>query len=133
MDPDVELHVEPGSERFDASDDRWLDQVGAFRSELARDVGGVRLAQTPVEGTKGLVDSILLSVGSAGGLTVAVEFFKAWLQRDDTRSLTVSWHESGTVHRIELTGRAVDDSVLQRLVGGVGARVTPPPTGEAGP
>lgn len=129
MDPEVVLHVEPGSRRFDASDDRWLDQIARFQTELDRDVGGVTRQQTPVEGAKGLIDSILLSVGSAGGLTVAVEFFKAWLQRDDTRSLTVSWHQSGTVHRIELSGRAADDAVLQRLLRDVSTGLPPPSTG----
>ena len=115
----VELRLEPVSERFDASDDRWLDQVAGFVTELQDGVGGVTRQREPVEGTKGALDSILLSLTSAGALTAAVELLKAWLSRDRSRSVKVSWTADGSVQQLELAGSQVDSAAFDQVVSAV--------------
>ena len=110
----VELRLQPCSERFDALDDRWLDQVGAFGVELDREVGGVRRDRQPAAGEKGALDSILLSVGSAGVLTATVEFVRAWLSRDAGRSVKVSFSDAGNLQQVELTGEQLDPPRCRR-------------------
>jgi hypothetical protein len=112
----VELRLEPVSERFDSSDDRWLDQVAGFVTELQDGVGGVTRQREPVEGTKGALDSILLSLTSAGALTAAVELLKAWLSRDRSRSVKVSWTADGSVQQLELAGSQVDSAAFDQIV-----------------
>jgi hypothetical protein len=115
----VELRLEPVSDRFDASDDRWLDQVAGFVTELQDGVGGVERQREPVEGTKGALDSILLSLTSAGALTAAVELLKAWLSRDRSRSVKVSWAADGSVQQLELAGSQVDSAAFDQIVSAV--------------
>ena len=115
----VELRLEPVSERFDSSDDRWLDQVAGFVTELQDGVGGVTRQREPVEGTKGALDSILLSLTSAGALTAAVELLKAWLSRDRSRSVKVSWTADGSVQQLELAGNQVDSAAFDQVVSAV--------------
>ena len=55
---------------------------------------------------------IILALGSAGAITAAVEAFKAWLNRDRSRHVVLSWADGDDEHRIELVGdRLSEDSV----------------------
>ena len=119
----VELRLQPESARFDALDDRWLDQVGSFGVELDREVGSVTRQREPATGEKGALDSILLSVGSAGVLTATIEFVRAWLQRDASRSVKVSFSDAGNLQHVELSGEQLDPAALQALVRGVTERL----------
>jgi hypothetical protein len=123
----VELHLQPSSARFDALDDRWLAQVSTFGVELDREVGGVTRHRTPEAGTKGALDSILLSIGSAGVLTATIEFVKAWLQRDSSRSVKVSFSDSGQLQQVELSGEQLDPAALQALVRSITERLAARP------
>ncbi|HWC69258.1 MAG TPA: hypothetical protein VG478_14410 [Acidimicrobiales bacterium] len=112
----VELRLEPVSERFDAADDRWLDQIAGLVSELQEEVGGVSRRREPVEGTKGALDSILLSLTSAGALTAAVELLKGWLARDRSRTVKVAWSADGKLQELELSGAQVDPAAFDQVV-----------------
>ena len=116
MDEQVELRLEPLSGRFDMYDERWLDQVGGLVGELRGAVDGVALRRTPQPGTKGAIDSIVIPLVSAGGLTAVVELVRSWLARDRSRSLKVSWSDTGTVESVELSGADVDSSRFDDLL-----------------
>ncbi len=117
MDGQVELRLEPASGRFDMQDDRWLDQVGGLVGELQAGVGGVAMRRAPEPGAKGAIDSIVIPLVSAGGLTAMIELARSWLSRDRTRSLKVSWSaDSGAVESIELSGSAVDSARFDDLL-----------------
>ena len=80
MAEQLELKIEPSSDRFDPLDDRWLEQVDGFADELDQELGGVKRQRRPVDGGKGFdLASIVLSLGSAGALTATVELVKSWL------------------------------------------------------
>ena len=102
-----------------------MTQVGEFVVELNEEVGGVERLTEPVRGTKGSASHIVLSLGSAGVLTAAVEFLKAWLGRDQTRSLKVTWTADGGLQSVELSGtdlnKDVVDGVQQALAKGLGS------------
>ena len=53
MAEQVELKIEPSSDRFDPLDDRWLEQVDGFADELDQELGGVERERRPVDGGKG--------------------------------------------------------------------------------
>jgi Effector Associated Constant Component 1 len=119
MDEQVELRLEPLSGRFDTYDERWLDQVDGLVGELRAGADDVTTRRTAVPGTKGTVDAIVIPLISAGGLTAVIELVRSWLIRDRTRSLKVSWSESGAVDSIELSGADVEgarfDDLLQAV------------------
>jgi hypothetical protein len=115
MKPQVELELEPGSSRFDPSDERWLRQVADFAQELDHAVGEVSRHDTPMIGKKGTAEQIILSLGSAGAFTASVEFIKAWLGRDRGRRLRIKWFENGKLQSLELSGENLDDAAFDRI------------------
>jgi hypothetical protein len=57
----------------------------------------------------------VVSLGSAGVFTAFVDLVKAFLARDSTRGLKVTWYESGKLQSAELRGDDLDDATLDRL------------------
>jgi hypothetical protein len=127
MGEPVELRVEAVSDRFDASDDRWLDQVAALISDLHAEVGTVSRQRAPAEGSKGALDSIILSLTSAGALTASVELLKSWLARDRSRSVKVTWSADGALQELELSGTGVDDAAFEQVVQAVAKQLPATP------
>jgi hypothetical protein len=117
MAEQVQLRIEPSSDRFDSIDDRWLEQVDGLVEELDQEVGGVDRDRRPVEGGKGFdLAAIVLSLGSAGAFTATVELVKSWLSRDRSRSVRLSWSETGEVREVELKGSDLDDAAFDEIV-----------------
>jgi hypothetical protein len=117
MAEQVDVKIEPSSDRFDPLDDRWLEQVDGFADELDQEVGGVARERRPVDGGKGFdLASIVLSLGSAGAFTATVELVKSWLSRDRSRSVRLSWSETGEVREVELKGSDLDDASFDEIV-----------------
>ncbi|MFW9780638.1 MAG: hypothetical protein ACFFE8_17480 [Candidatus Heimdallarchaeota archaeon] len=83
---DLEIVLDIQSDSFDPSDDRWIAQINELYRDLQSGVGNIRKEVLPQEGRRGGVETIILALGSAGAITAAVEIFKAWLGRDQSRS-----------------------------------------------
>ncbi|MFE7313440.1 hypothetical protein ACFU7T_10070 [Streptomyces sp. NPDC057555] len=120
----VEVTIEPGTGRFDPSDQRWLDQVAALHAALAEEAGKVSRRAAPKPGRKGAVDAVVVALGSSGALTAAVSCFKAWLARDKTRTLTVTWtDQAGAEKVVKVSGNNIDQASFQALAEGVRNRL----------
>jgi Effector Associated Constant Component 1 len=85
-----ELSLMFHNSRYDDDDPRWRAQVGDLVGELRREAGPTRVARTPVAGTKGTVDQLILTLGSAGVIDAAVALLRAWLARDKHRSVEIT-------------------------------------------
>ena len=107
-----EFTIQPMSDAYDPSDDRWLTQVQSLLTSVQMNVGPVRKDVTPVPGQKGGVVEIIVALGSAGALTAAVEVFKAWLSRDGTRSIEISTTTGGQKKKIKVTGQNISKELL---------------------
>src|SRR6186713_2123179 len=105
-----EITLRLGSDKFDEDDEHWHSQQARFFAELRREVGTVQLKGTSAPGSKGAVESLILTLGSAGVLQAASSCFRAWLARDRTRRIELSWTSDGGEERIVLEGKAVDDA-----------------------
>ena len=110
-----ELSIAPQTSRYDPEDDRWRVQISQLLLGLQQEVGGVRRDSIPSAGTKGGVESIVVALGSAGAFTATVEFVRAWLGRDRSRSLEISWSAEGARRVISVTGDAIDVDALTDL------------------
>lgn len=110
-----ELTIEPFTTRFHPDDERWRAQVSQLHSALADEIGGVRRHRVPVHGAKGGVETVILALGSAGAFTAAAEYLRAWLGRDKTRSLEVSWTADGHQHVVTIRGEAMDASSFRAV------------------
>jgi Effector Associated Constant Component 1 len=120
-----ELVVEPRSDDYDAADDRWRTQVGTFHQELAAQVDTFQRGRS-APGSKGTIDELILALGSSGALTAAVECFRAWLQRDKSRSIDVRWDEDGVERHVTFSGDNVDAATVQEIARAAAARVGGP-------
>lgn len=105
----------PGTERFDPDNDAWRSQVADFYAGLQQHVGGVRATWVTEPGRKGGLESVIVALGSAGAFTAAVEYFRAWLARDKTRSLQITHTVDGRTETLSIRGDAIDQSSLQVL------------------
>ncbi len=116
MENNIEIIIEPHNDDYDPSDNRWLAQVNDLVSDCEREVGEVRKDVTPVEGQKGGVESLILTLGSAGALTAAVDIFKGWIARDRNRSLKLKITTPEGVQEWEVSGNAMDKEVIEQFM-----------------
>ena len=119
----VDIRIEPASDRFDAADERWLAQVAAFRRELEGSVEGVQIVSVQQPGSKGALDSLVLSLTSAGAMTAAAEFFKAWIGRAANRRVKVAFGEGGELREFEFAGSDLDDATLHQVTDALTAQL----------
>lgn len=101
----------------------FRSQVGRLETELVREVDGAQRVRHAVPGTKGTYDELILALGQAGVLTLAVEMFRGWLARDRDRSIEIVWTEDGQEQRVVARGEAISAEALAPLVEAAAARV----------
>jgi hypothetical protein len=68
-------------------------------------------------GQKGDIGPLILTLGSAGVFTAVVDVIKAFVARDQGRTVRLTWHQDGRLESLEVGGRDIDDDVMQRVVG----------------
>lgn len=107
-------HVEVRLHVVDPDDE--VDDHADFAAGLRRHVGDAVTHHRPPPLAKADPESIILALGSAGVLTAAVEFVRSWLSRDRRRSISMSWHEDGRLHSVEITGDGLDDEAIGEIV-----------------
>jgi hypothetical protein len=109
-----EVVVEPRNDQYDPDDEGWRDQVAALYAELNDSVDTVQRSH-PVAGAKGMVDQLIIAMGSAGVFTAAVECLRAWLGRDKDRRIELRWTQDGHERSVTLAGAAVDTETMREL------------------
>jgi hypothetical protein len=109
----IEVHL--GSAKFDEDDERWLGQQRDLFVELRREVGSVSLRLEAEPGSKGSVETIVVALGTAGVFQAAASIFQAWLGRDRTRRIELTWNRDGHTESFILEGSGVDKDTLSRL------------------
>ncbi|MFB9660075.1 hypothetical protein ACFQS3_09930 [Glycomyces mayteni] len=113
----VQLMIDLGSTKFDPNEATWLDQVAALRESMLEAVGGPTLLGSAATGQRGTLETVAIALGSSGALTAAVACFRAWLSRDKTRSLTVSWTDvTGEIRQITVAGENLDEGSFKTLM-----------------
>jgi hypothetical protein len=112
----IEILLEPKSEDYDPSDDRWMEQVGELYDGLQSEAGDVRKEVTAQEGQKGGFESVIMALGSAGALTAAVDVFRAWLARDRTRTVKLSIKVNDQIQEFEFSGSGMNKEQLNSFV-----------------
>jgi len=114
MSEALEVQLSTHSDRFDTSDESWLDQEGELLAALRGEVT-VRRELVAAPGQKGLVEGIILALGSAGAFKAAVDCLRAWLGRDRTRRIELAWTVDGREERFVLQGTAIPNEEFEKL------------------
>ena len=115
MELAFEIKVIADTERYDPMDQRWQQQVRELFAALIKSGIGASIQRTPVATTKGAVDTLIIALSSTGTLTAALGFFKAWLGRDKTRRLVISWTRDGKEEQVILEGTSLEAGTLQQV------------------
>jgi hypothetical protein len=110
----LDLTLSTHSDKFDADDDNWLAQETELLQALRGEVP-VRRDLVAAPGEKGLVEGIILALGTAGAFKAAVDCLRAWLARDRTRRIELTWTVDGHEEKITLQGTAVSEAEFERL------------------
>ena len=119
----LKVAIMPQSERFSPDDDRWLDHVAGLARELRVGTGALNVERTHQPGAKGAAETLVLAFGSAGVFTSAVEVIKAWLARDRSRTVEVSWRDGDDTGNFVIRGDAIDDATLGTMAEVLTARL----------
>src|SRR5262245_40008575 len=128
MAGDVTIGLVPNSARYDADDDRWRDQVADLVRELKVETDALTVAHTPVPGTKGSLDSLVLALGSAGVFTTALDVLRVWLARDKTRSVDLSYTDrDGKRQRLNVTAMNSGSDTLAPVIAAVADQIEASP------
>jgi hypothetical protein len=113
----LEVALAVQNDRYDDDDPRWRDQVADLLHDLRRETGVLQSRRTPVPGTKGTVDQIILALGSAGAFTVAADILRAWLSRDKHRSVELTVTDAdGHTHTVRVSADNAGADALQPLI-----------------
>lgn len=119
----VDVVVTADSERYDITSPTWLAQVADLRAELMRAPTGFRVDATSVPGTKGTVDTVILALTSASTLSAATACFRGWLNRDKSRTISVSWTVDDREEHVSITADAMDGEATRELMRALGRRI----------
>lgn len=120
----VELSISTGTSKYASDSPQWRREVADLHSDLNRETGAVTTQSSPVTGTRGGIETVILALGSAGVFTATVECLRIWLGRDKTRSLTVDWTDAdGKKQSLKVTGEHIDQRSFERLSESIGRMI----------
>ena len=119
----VDVALTTDSARYDTASPTWLDQVADLRTDLGRAGTGLSVDFAKVPGTKGAVDSIVLTLTSTSTLSATIVCLRAWLARDKTRKVNLSWTEDGRVEHFALSADSMDGEAIHEIVRALGRRI----------
>jgi hypothetical protein len=122
MSGELEIRLAAINDRYYDDDPRWLEQIAALVHDLRRGTESVRMRRTPVLGTKGAVDQLILSLGSAGAFSVAVQMISTWLTRDRYRSVEMTFTDAeGNVKTVRVSADNAGSDALAPLISAASA------------
>lgn len=124
MSSTVEVAISTQTAKYAPDSPQWRREVAALNTDLHRETGSATTRSTPMPGTKGGIVEIILALGTSGALVSAVQVFRAWLGRDKTRSITVSWtDEDDKERRLTVTGENIDQQSFTALNESIGRMI----------
>lgn len=120
MPHSFEIGLTLRSEKYEDDDDRWRQQVAGLVQELRPETDALRRVRTPIPGTKGTIDDLILSLGSAGAFTMIEHVFRSWLARDKTRSIDLTYVDARDhVRHLQVDAANASDDVFQPVLAAI--------------
>lgn len=105
------------NERYDEDDPRWRDQVADLVRELRLGTSSVHSRRTPVPGTKGTTDQLIITLGSAGAFTATVQILRIWLARDKHRVVEVTFSGAdGSPQTVRISAENAGNDAIAPLI-----------------
>jgi hypothetical protein len=111
-----ELELVLEAQHLSLDDDRFGPQIADLTSELKLEVGGVTTRTEPEPGKRGGLPEIILALGTSGAIGGAVAVFKAWLDKDKARKISIKVRRKGRAREVEITANAANVGELEKLL-----------------
>jgi len=111
-----ELELVLDAQHPSLDEDRLGEQILDLTGELRLEVGGVTTRTSPEPGKRGGLPEIILALGTSGAIGGAVAVFKAWLDKDKARKISIRVRTRGRAREIEITANAANVGELEKLL-----------------
>ncbi|XCF05701.1 hypothetical protein ABI125_13360 [Tamlana crocina] len=111
----VEVIFNPTSDFFDKNDPRWAQQKNLLVSDLQGRATKVEKRIDPVEGMKGGLETLIVTIGPAV-VTGIVDIIKAWLARDRSTKIELSANIDGKTVSITADANGIDKNTLKQFL-----------------
>lgn len=115
QDKQIEVVLNPTSDFFDENDPRWAQQKNVLVSDLQGRATKVEKRVDPVEGMKGGLETLIVTIGPAV-VTGIVDIIKAWLARDRSTKIELSANIDGKTVSIIADANGIDKNTLKEFL-----------------
>jgi hypothetical protein len=121
-EPDVpsvfaQFSIAATSPDYPDGDPRWREQASVLYRELRQWVDGVAFRHDAIPGTKGSVETVVISLSSAGAAAAMVQIMKLWLDnRRTSRAIEVDGNINGKPIRMRIRSARSDQASFQAFV-----------------
>ena len=109
----LEIEIVPGSDTFEAGDDRWHTQVAGLSDELRAEGVPIREESIPAPGEKGDISMVIAALGSAGAFTAVITVIQSWLNRARDRHLSLKIKDGKDEKEIILKANMDSDTMKE--------------------
>jgi hypothetical protein len=104
------------SDRYDDDHQRWREEVEDLLDALRIETDALERRRTPVPGTKGTAEALVLALGSAGVFEATVHILRAWLARDRDRAVELTFTDGdGTTRTVRASAENAGRDVFAPL------------------
>ena len=115
QDKQIEVTLNPTTDFFDENDPRWAQQKNLLVSDLQGRATKVEKKSEPVEGMKGGLETLIITLGPAV-ITGIVDVVKAWLARDKSTKIELSANINGKTVSFTADANGVDKNTLKEFL-----------------
>ncbi|MEW4922822.1 hypothetical protein [Algibacter sp. 2305UL17-15] len=115
QDKQIEVILNPTSDFFDENDSRWAQQKNLLVSDLQGRATKVEKRIEPVEGMKGGLETLIITLGPAV-ITGIVDVVKAWLSRDKSTKIELSANINGKMVSFTADANGLDKNMLKEFL-----------------
>jgi hypothetical protein len=111
----IKVALAASDEDYDPDDPGWRQQLGALHRALVDAEIDIHLRAEPVDGEKGGVTELVLTLGTSGAISAAVAVIQNWLSRERRRQVTVTIDDGGPV-TYSVDGASASDTTIKEIL-----------------
>jgi hypothetical protein len=112
----IEVALAASDEDYDPDDPGWRQQLGTLHRALVDAEVDIHLRDQPVEGEKGGVTELVLTLGTSGAISAAVAVLQSWLSRERRRQVVVTVDDGTRPVTYTVDGTSASDTTIKEIM-----------------
>jgi hypothetical protein len=113
----IKVALAASDEDYDPDDPGWRQQLGTLHRALVDAEIDIHLRAQPVDGDKGGVTELVLTLGTSGAISAAVTVLQTWLSRERRRQVTVTIDDGNhPVTTYTVDGTSASDTTIKEIM-----------------